>query len=479
MKTETILSNLNFIEKVGEIPENINGIKINSKEVKNGDCFIAIKGECVDGHTYIDEAYNNGATLFIVEKEIDKKPYIRVSDTRVALARIASNFYGNPSNKMKIFGITGTNGKTTTAFLLKNIYKDSTLITTIGYFIKDKSLKALNTTPDSIILNQILSDSLKIGIKTAIMEVSSHSIIQRRVDFIKFDYGIFTNITRDHLDYHKTFESYIDAKTTFFSMLPEDSIAVLNYDDPVSEYIISKTNCKKITYGLNGGNVVGKILKADENGIKMVIKGFDLEVEINSRLIGRHNASNILAAFTTAMINSKRPEEIKSGIEEFKGVKGRFERIALGQPFNIFVDYAHTPDAMANVLSSAKEFTSRNVIVVFGAGGNRDQGKRKLMGKVASHLADVIILTSDNPRNENPQEIINMITEGIKDKNFKIIVERKEAIRYSIKMASAGDTILVLGKGHEDYQEINGKRIHFSDQETIIEILKEEGYGDR
>ncbi len=479
MKTEIVIKDLNYLEISGVLPENINGIKTNSKDVNKGDCFVAIKGENFDGHKFIEEAYNNGAVLFIVENEIERRPFIRVSDTRLSLARLAVNFYGNPSNNMKLFGITGTNGKTTTAFLLKNIYRDSTLITTIGYFIKDRFMKALNTTPDPLILNRLLYESLNSGIKTAIMEVSSHSVVQKRIDFLKFDYGIFTNITRDHLDYHKTLEEYREAKTTFFSKLPENSIAVLNYDDPATEYIISKTKCKTITYGLNGGNIVGEIIKADENGINMIIRGLDLEVEINSKLIGRHNVSNILAAFTTAILNSKKVEEVKKGIEEFEGVKGRTEKISLGQPFKIFVDYAHTPDAMANVISSVKEFTNGNVIVVFGAGGNRDKGKRRLMGKVASHLADYIVITSDNPRDENPMDIINMIKEGINNKEFKVIEERKEAIRYSIKISKPDDTILVLGKGHEDYQEIKGKRIYFSDQETIIEILKEEGYGDK
>lgn len=477
MKTELLLKNLNFLEIRGELPEYIHEIKINSKNVKKDDCFVAIKGESIDGHIYIDEAFRNGANLFIVEKDIEKKPYIKVSDTRLALARLSANFYGNPSYNMKLFGITGTNGKTTTAFLLKNIYKDATLITTIGYYIKDRFEKAINTTPDPLLLNKIFFDSVNSGITTGIMEVSSHSIVQKRIEFLKFDYGIFTNITRDHLDYHKTLEAYREAKTSFFTKLPENSIAILNYDDPATEYIISKTRSKTITYGLNGGNIVGEIQKADDSGISMIVRGFDMEVEINSKLIGRYNASNILAAFSAAFLNSKNLEEIKKGIEEFQGVKGRLEKIDLGQPFKIFVDYAHTPDAMASVILSVKEFTEGNIIVVFGAGGNRDEGKRKLMGKVASHLADTIIITSDNPRYEKQMDIINMIAEGITDKEFKIIEERREAIMYSIKIAKPKDTILILGKGHEDYQEIKGNRIHFSDQETTIDLLKKEGYG--
>uniref|UniRef100_A0A7C4U729 UDP-N-acetylmuramoyl-L-alanyl-D-glutamate--2,6-diaminopimelate ligase n=1 Tax=candidate division WOR-3 bacterium TaxID=2052148 RepID=A0A7C4U729_UNCW3 len=476
MKTKEILNNLKFIEVVGEIPEKINEVKIDSKNVKNGDCFVAIKGEKLDGHSFIDEAYKNGASLFIVEREIDRKPYIKVSDTRLALARISSNFYNNPSSQMKIFGITGTNGKTTTAFLLKSIYKDATLLTTIGYFIKDEFLKGLNTTPDSLTINKILYDSLQKGVKTAIMEVSSHSVVQKRVEFIDFKFGIFTNLTRDHLDYHKTFEAYRDAKASFFSKLDENSFAILNYDDPSTEYIIQKTKSKIITYGLNGGNIQGEIINSSINGLNMIIRGMGIEVKINSPLIGRHNASNILAAFSSAIMNGKDIERIKEGIESFRGVKGRLEKIDLGQPFNIFIDYAHTPDAMVNVISSVKELSKGSVTVIFGAGGNRDKGKRKLMGMVAEHLADRIILTSDNPRDEEPVEIIKMIAEGIENKKYEVIEDRKEAIRFGIKTSKPDDTILILGKGHEDYQEIKGKRIPFSDYDVVVEILKEEKY---
>ena len=476
MEVRRLMEPLEILKINGAIPHEVRSVASDSRKVVEGALFIAIKGEKADGHKFVRDAKEHGAILFVVQEETGIEPEIVVPDTRIALARIAHEFYERPSEVMKVIGITGTNGKTTTAHLLRAIIGRSLSITTTGYFVNGEELPAYNTTPDPITINSLMRKAIDIGTTNAIIEVSSHACVQRRVDMIDFDAGIFTTLSRDHLDYHRSFEDYREAKAMFFKRLKNDAFAVINHDDPAGEYMIEKTEAKVVTYGITGGNIRGEILSSSESGLEIRIDGLGHNFVVRSSMIGSHNSLNILGAVATSLLMGIEEERIIEGILNFKGVKGRMHPVNCGQPFRVYVDYAHTPDAMAKAISSTREITEGRIIVVFGAGGDRDKGKRPLMGRVASKLADIVIITSDNPRNEPPEDIIEEITLGIESGDYNVIVDRGEAIEHAINIAEKGDTVLILGKGHEEYQEIEGKRIYFSDLSRAKEVLKNHGF---
>ncbi len=474
MRTEEVLKGVEILKKEGEIPGTIAGITDRADEVKPGYLFIARKGEITDGHEFMEEAKKKGAVLFVVEREVEIKPWVLVPDGRIAMARIASNYYGNPSKFIKLIGITGTNGKTTVAYLLHSIYHPALLIGTIEYIMGEKSIPSTNTTPSPIFINRILREALDRGLNTCVMEVSSHALKQRRVEFLDFDFAVFTNLSRDHLDYHKTFEDYRESKGRLFSMLKEEAYAVINIDDPEAPYFIEVSGGKKITYGLSGGNVVGRVGKCDLEGIEMEIEGLGKKIKVSSSLVGRHNALNILAAVSAALLDGVPEESIVQGIKKLKGVPGRMERVGKSLPFYVFVDYAHTPSAMESLLLSVRELVKGRIITVFGAGGERDRGKREEMGRVAYRLSERVIITSDNPRGESPEKIAAEIKQGAPD--AEVVLDRREAIKRALGLAGEGDAVLILGKGHETYQIIGKRVIPFDDRKVAREILREMGY---
>lgn len=472
MHLEELLKEVDIIKSEGKV-NGITGVTDDSRKVAPGYLFVALRGGKADGHKFIGEAVKNGAVALLVEEEISTNiPYFVVPNTRKTFSRIVSNYYGNPSEHMKIIGITGTNGKTTTSYLLSSIYSDSICFSTIKYFTQDKEMKATNTTPSPLILQKELYNALNKGIKIAILEVSSHGIVQNRISYIDFDYGVFTNISRDHLDYHKTFKEYMDAKSRFFESLGEEKMALINIDDLNAPYFIKNTNSRVVTYGLKKGNIQGTIIKNTIEGLILSIEGMGRKLELRSSLIGSHNAYNILAAASVAIGDNVSDSRIIEGIEKAPSPPGRMEKIDIPKPISVIVDYAHSPEALNSVISSLKDFGHQRVITVFGAGGDRDRGKRAIMGMVASKLSDIVILTSDNPRSEDPQAIIEDILNGVDGGNLYCIPDRKEAVFKALDIAKEGDIVLIAGKGHEEYQEIGGNRIPFSDRECVKEYFR-------
>lgn len=472
MHLEELLKEVDIVKSEGKV-NGITGVTDDSRKVAPGYLFVALRGGKADGHKFIGEAVKNGAVALLVEEEISTNiPYFVVPNTRKTFSRIVSNYYGNPSEHMKIIGITGTNGKTTTSYLLSSIYSDSICFSTIKYFTQDKEIKATNTTPSPLILQKELYNALNKGIKIAILEVSSHGIVQNRISYIDFDYGVFTNISRDHLDYHKTFKEYMDAKSRFFESLGEEKMALINIDDSNAPYFIKNTNSRVVTYGLKKGNIQGTIIKNTIEGLILSIEGMGRKLELRSSLIGSHNAYNILAAASVAIGDNVSDSRIIEGIEKAPSPPGRMEKIDIPEPISVIVDYAHSPEALNSVISSLKDFGHQRVITVFGAGGDRDRGKRAIMGMVASKLSDIVILTSDNPRSEDPQAIIEDILNGVDGGNLYRIPDRKEAVFKALDIAKEGDIVLIAGKGHEEYQEIGGNRIPFSDRECVKEYFK-------
>jgi len=472
MHLEALLKEVDIIKSEGKV-NGITGVTDDSRKVTPGYLFVALRGGKADGHKFIGEAVKNGAVALLVEEEVTTNiPYFVVPNTRKTFSRIVSNYYGNPSEHMKIIGITGTNGKTTTSYLLSSIYSDSICFSTIKYFTQDKEIKATNTTPSPLILQKELYNALNKGIKIAILEVSSHGIVQNRISYIDFDYGVFTNISRDHLDYHKTFKEYMDAKSRFFESLGKEKMALINIDDSNAPYFIKNTKSRVVTYGFKKGNIQGTIIENTIGGLILSIEGMGRKLELRSSLIGSHNAYNILAAAAVAIGDNVSGSRIIEGIEKAPPPPGRMEKIDIPEPISVIVDYAHSPEALNSVISSLKDFGHQRVITVFGAGGDRDRGKRAIMGMVASKLSDIVILTSDNPRSEDPQAIIEDILNGVDGGNLYRIPDRKEAIFKALDIAKEGDIVLIAGKGHEEYQEIGGNRIPFSDRECVKEYFR-------
>ena len=461
----------------------VSGISCNSKKVQEDFIFVAIKGTDADGHSFIKEAIEKGAKAIIVQspefrvQSPDKIPFIVVKNSRQALAKLAAEFYGNPSRKIKVVGITGTNGKTTVSYLIEAILKESggvpAVVGTVNYRFKDKVIPSSNTTPGPIELQSMLKDMLKEDVHYAIMEVSSHALDQDRTEGINFHSAIFTNLAQDHLDYHKTQENYFQAKAKLFKNIDSGVFAVINNDDKYSEIIKKLTPAEIITYGIDKhSDIVASDIRFDIAHTEFLLVSNNAETNFKTRLIGRHNVYNVLAAVSWAKKEGLDLSIIKSALEKFCLVPGRLERIDSGADFAVFVDYAHTEDALCNVIKTLRQLSKNRVIVLFGCGGQRDKTKRPKMGYAVSELADFAIITNDNPRGEDPKVIIDDIKKGIKKDNFCIIPERKEAIKKSLSLAKSGDIVLVAGKGHENYQILKDRVLPFDDRQVIRECLK-------
>lgn len=482
MKLSELLKNVKPIAVHGDIDIDIKGVNIDSRKIENGHLFIAMKGTQVDGHKFIDKAIALGATAILLEDMPetleDKVTYVQVKSTEEDAGKVATLFYGDPSKKLKLVGVTGTNGKTTIATLLYEMFREFGykvgLLSTVCNYIDDKAIPADHTTPDPIELNRLLGDMVAEGCEYAFMECSSHAIHQRRISGLDFTGAIFTNLTRDHLDYHKTFENYRNAKKMFFDDLSKNAFAITNADDKNGMIMVQNTKATIKTYSIKRmADFRAKILECHFEGMYLEIDG----KEVGVQFIGKFNASNLLAVYGAAVMLGKRPEDILVALSTLKSVNGRLEPIQSPEGYTAIVDYAHTPDALENVLAAIHEVLDTkggHIITVCGAGGHRDKGKRPLMAQEAVKQSDTVILTSDNPRDEDPQAIINDMLAGLDTKQKKKvlnIVDRKEAIRTAAMMAKKGDVILVAGKGHENYQEINGVKHHFDDHEVIREIF--------
>ena len=483
MKLNDLLKNIKPLNIVGNTDKDIKGINIDSRKIEQGHLFVAMKGTQTDGHKFIEKAIELGASAVLLEDmpaETAEKDitYIQVKSTEDAVGKVATTFYGDPSHQLKLVGVTGTNGKTTVATLLYNMFRKFGhkvgLLSTVCNYIDDKEVPASHTTPDPIELNALLARMVAEGCEYAFMECSSHAIHQRRIGGLKFAGGLFTNLTRDHLDYHKTFENYRDAKKMFFDDLSKDAFAIINADDKNGMVMVQNCKAKIKTYSTKRmADFRARILECHFEGMYLEVDG----KEVGVQFIGKFNVSNLLAVYGTAIMLGKKAEDILVALSTLKNVNGRLEPIASPEGYTAIVDYAHTPDALENVLMAIHEVLDGkggNVFTVCGAGGNRDKGKRPLMALEAVKRSDKVILTCDTPRNEDPQAFIDDMLAGLdttQKKKVLSITDRKEAIRTACMMAQKGDVILIAGKGHETYQEINGVKHHFDDHEVVREIF--------
>ena len=467
----------------------INSLAYDSRRVKPGTLFFAIQGTKADGHDFIPQALELGAVAIVSERAATPpdlvSSWICVPKIRRALAEAGRAFYGYPDSRLQLVGITGTNGKTTTAFLLDSIFQAAGiragLFGTIEYRLGDRSLPALNTTPESLDLLSYFSDLVNAGGEAAVMEVSSHALAQERVWGFRFAAAVFTNLTRDHLDYHKDFEDYFAAKRRLFEGLgtPTPELAVINLDDPWGVRLLDVAETRRVTYGLNSeAQVKVKHFTQGPSGIHATLMTPEGRLEVESSLVGRANLANILAATATAVGLGIPGEEIREGIAALPLVPGRFERVDEGQPFLVVVDYAHTDDALRNVLRTARELTRNQLIVVFGCGGDRDRAKRPLMGEAAGSLSDLAVLTSDNPRSEDPLRIMSDAIVGLQKtgKPYWAEVDREVAIRKALEQARENDVVVLAGKGHETYQVLKDQTILFDDREVARRLLREMGF---
>ena len=469
----------------------INGIEHDSRKVKPGNLFICIEGAHVDGHNFIEQAVAKGAVAVLTARKDfrhEKISALIVPDMLKALSVIVPYFYDYPSKNFRVIGVTGTNGKTTTTYMIRSIlmaagYKVG-LIGTIQMMIGDEVFPVKNTTPNVIDLQHILYEMSEKRVDYVVMEVSSHALSENRIAGIEFDTAIFTNLTQDHLDYHKTMENYRDAKSKLFDLVSRqmnskpNKNAVINLDDETGAFMSNHTRCNKITYGIEKNSDLRAVdvdVKAAGTTFKISCDLLPATYALNLHVTGIFNVYNVLAAIGTGLAEKISPDIIKSALENFKSVAGRFEKIFADVPFTIIVDYAHTPDGVKNVLETARQIATNKIITVFGCGGDRDNSKRPIMGRIAAELSDIVIVTSDNPRSENPASIIEQILAGVKekigDKTFESIIDRKSAIGRAIEIARAGDIILILGKGHENYQILKDETIHFDDKEVALECL--------
>ena len=461
----------------------INSIQFDSRKVQDKGLFVAIKGTVSDGHKFIDDVISKGVSVIVCQdlplQRNNGVTFVVVRDSNEALAIIASNFYDNPSEKLKLIGITGTNGKTTIATLLYNLFKKagykSGLLSTVKVLVNDEEFPATHTTPNSITINTYLQKMVAAGVEFCFMEVSSHGIDQKRSEGLNFDGGIFTNLSHDHLDYHNSFAEYRDVKKSFFDNLPKSAFALVNIDDKNGRVMLQNTKAKQYTYALKTvADYKAKILENELNGLLLKINNN----EIWTRLIGTFNAYNLLAIYATAdLLGIEQLENLRL-LSELESVSGRFEYTISDTGITAIIDYAHTPDALKNVLETINAIRTYNekVITVVGCGGDRDKTKRPKMAHIASELSDQTIFTSDNPRTEDPQSIIDDMEVGVEPQNYKktlSIVDRKQAIKTASQLADKGDILLIAGKGHETYQEVNGVKSDFDDYKIVTAILKE------
>jgi len=477
MKLQTLVSKIDVLEVKGDLERDICGVQIDSRQVADGHLFIAVRGTVADGHNYIGKALEKGAAAVLCEaipEEVDEHvTYIKVKNSEQVVGQVATTFYGDPTSKMKLVGVTGTNGKTTIATVLYEMFRymghKVGLLSTVCNYIDGTPIPTEHTTPDPITLNALLAQMVEEGCEYAFMEVSSHSIVQNRIGGLTFAGGLFTNITRDHLDYHKTFENYIKAKKLFFDRLPADAFAITNVDDKNGMVMVQNTKALVKTYSVQSpADFKAKIIECHFEGMYLNING----KEVGVQFIGKFNVSNLLAVYGAALMLGKEEQEVLVALSAMKPVNGRFEALRSPSGYTAIVDYAHTPDALENVLKAIHGVLDGKgeVITVCGAGGNRDKGKRPLMAQEAVKQSDRVIITSDNPRFEEPQDIINDMLAGLDEEQMKkviSIVDRRQAIKTACMMAKSGDVILIAGKGHEDYQDVKGVKHHFDDKEEV------------
>ena len=482
MVLKELIKNIRTLNITGSTEKEITSVNIDSRRIETGHLFVAMKGTQTDGHAYIGKAITQGAAAILCEdmpeSTVDGVTYIQVESTEDVVGEVATTFYGDPSRHLKLVGVTGTNGKTTIATLLYNMFRKlgykCGLLSTVCNYIEDEQIPADHTTPDPIALNQLLSRMVQAGCQYAFMECSSHAIAQKRIGGLKFAGGIFTNLTRDHLDYHKTFENYRDAKKAFFDGLPKGAFAITNADDKNGMVMVQNTKATVKTYSTRSmADFRAKILECHFGGMYLEIDGREVGVQF----IGKFNVSNLLAVYGAAIMLGEKPDNVLLVMSTLKSVSGRLDPVHSPEGYTAIVDYAHTPDALENVLKAIHEVLNGKgqVITVCGAGGNRDKGKRPLMAQEAVKQSDKVIITSDNPRFEEPQAIIDDMLAGLTAQQMKkviSIVDRKEAIRTACMMAQKGDVILVAGKGHENYQEVCGVKHHFDDKEVLKEVFE-------
>jgi UDP-N-acetylmuramoyl-L-alanyl-D-glutamate--2,6-diaminopimelate ligase len=483
MKLKDLLQRTKILESYGSLDIDIQDVTADSRKISDGVLFVAVKGTKNDGHIFINDVAGKGAAAVICEEfPLEFSPnvcYIKVTDSHEELGKIASAFYGFPSEKLILAGVTGTNGKTTTATLLYKLFKKlgykAGLLSTVENYVDDEVFPTSNTTPGPLTINSLMSKMVENGCQFCFMEVSSHSVVQKRIAGLKFALGIFSNITLDHLDYHKTFQEYIKAKKMFFDNLPKEAFALTNGDDKNGSVMVQNTKAQVKTYGLKGFyDFNASILECGFEGMLLNVCG----KEMWTFLPGEFNAYNILAVYSAAVLLGEQPEAVLQELSALHSVKGRFD-IVNESGVTAIVDYAHTPDALENVLKTINEIRrnkkTSTLITLCGCGGDRDKSKRPIMAQIACKLSDKVILTSDNPRTENPDSILDDMYAGLDEKNSKIavrITDRKSAIQTACLMAKEGDIILIAGKGHENYQEINGVKHHFDDKEFVSEFLR-------
>jgi len=483
MKAKDILYKVAIEAVHGSTDVAVHAIHFDSRKIESNDVFVAIKGTLSDGHSFIDKAISLGATVVVCEDLPDNLlsqiTYVQVKDTNAALAHLATNFYDNPSQKLSLVGVTGTNGKTTIASLLYQLFKNAGykvgLLSTVKIMVDEVEYKATHTTPDSLTINHYLNEMVEAGCEYCFMEVSSHGVHQKRTEGLHFVGGVFTNLSHDHLDYHPTFAEYRDVKKSFFDNLPKSAFAITNIDDKNGAVMLQNTQAKKLTYALKTyADYKAIILENQLSGLQLKIN----EQEVWTRLIGTFNAYNLLAIYAVAIELGIEKLDALRLLSELESVSGRFQFIVSATKITAIVDYAHTPDALENVLKTINDIRTKNeqLITIVGCGGDRDKTKRPIMAKIASEMSDKVILTSDNPRTEDPEVILQEMEAGISAENYKkyiSILDRKQAIKTACQMANANDIILIAGKGHETYQEINGIRHDFDDMKIVQDILKQ------
>lgn len=480
MQLQDILYGITITELVGQTNREVGVLTFDSRQVTKDAVFFAVKGTLSDGHAYINSVISAGVSVIVCEQLpediAEGVTYIQVASSPIALGKMAANFYGNPSARLQLIGITGTNGKTTIATLLFKLFRalgyKVGLISTVENHINDRIIPATHTTPDPIALNRLLQDMVDAGCDYCFMEVSSHAVVQHRIEGLNFAGGVFSNITHDHLDFHKTFDNYIKAKKAFFDVLPASAFALTNLDDRNGMVMLQNTKASKKTYALKQlADFKAKIVENSFNGLHLDIN----DADVFFKLIGSFNAYNLLAVYGTAMLLGQEQLTVLTALSNLTGAEGRFDYVVSNGIIGI-VDYAHTPDAVQNVLNTVQDIRkgTEQVITIIGCGGDRDKTKRPIMAQVACDWSDKVILTSDNPRTENPQSIVAEMEKGVSPTNRRktlSIIDRREAIKTACHLAKPGDIILLAGKGHEKYQEINGLRYHFDDKEVLLEQL--------
>ena len=484
-RLKELLTGLKIIDVNGDSEREISGVYYVSRQVSSDGLFVAIAGYSTDGHKFIPQAIKAGAAAVLVEREVEVPPgiiVVRVPDTRTALPLVASNFYGAPSRQLRMVGVTGTNGKTTTSHLITAILYEAGYLTgilgTLYARWNGREEVLAHTTPESVDLERFCRQVWDEGGKYVVMEVSSHALELARVDGIEFDVALFTNLTQDHLDYHKNLDNYLRAKLKLFAMLGDasDKLAVINADDPYCSDFAAAARCRVVSYGVERDAAVrARDIKVSAEGSEFTVVGAGQEFDIKLNLAGLFNVYNALGAIALTLYEGISPEVIQKGLAKVSGVPGRFESVSCGQNFAVIVDYAHTPDGLENILKTARQLRPDRIITVFGCGGDRDRSKRPLMGEIAARYSDLCLVTSDNPRNEEPQAIIEDILPGVQkvpDSRYQVIPDRREAIRQAVGLARPNDMVIIAGKGHEDYQIVKGKVLPFDDREVARDFLR-------